>query len=183
MSRIGKQPIEIPAGVELKLDDRMVTVKGPKGTLKQLLHSHVTLTVEGTTACVTVNDPINPDDHALWGLFNRLIGNMVIGTTKGFEKALEVNGVGYKVAVNGRALDLSLGFSHPINFPLPEGIDAKVEKNVITISGSDKQVVGEIAAQIRRLRKPEPYKGKGIKYVGEVIRRKAGKAAKAAGKK
>jgi len=183
MSRIGKLPIEIPAGVDVTLSGAEVAVKGPKGMLRQALHPHVMITREENVLQVTVKDPENQRDHALWGLFQRLVANMVTGTTKGFEKQLEINGVGYKVASAGRSLNLSLGYSHPIEFTLPDGIDAKVEKNIITLTGIDKQAVGEIAAQIRRLRKPEPYKGKGIKYVGEVIRRKAGKAAKAAGKK
>ncbi len=183
MSRIGKQPIPVIAGVEVTIDEKSIKVKGPKGMLTQSLHPHVRVVVEAGNIMVTVLDPKNPQDHALWGLFQRLLSNMVTGTTQGFEKQLEVNGVGYKIASAGNKLTLNLGFSHPIDFALPQGIDAKVDKNIITLMGIDKQQVGEVAAQIRRLRKPEPYKGKGIKYVGEVIRRKAGKAAKAAGKK
>ena len=183
MSRIGKQPIAIPQGVTVTNDAGVLTVQGPKGKLTQVLHPNVTVTQTDGVLMITVVDPTIPKNHALWGLFQRLVENMVIGTTKGFERQLEVNGVGYKVAHSGNKLTLNLGFSHPIDFELPVGIDAKVEKNSITIMGTDKQVVGEIAAQIRRLRKPEPYKGKGIKYSDEVIRRKAGKTGKAGGKK
>lgn len=182
MSRIGKQPITIPSGVSAQEMDHVLTVKGPKGTLSQKLHDHVTVTSENGTLFIRVLNAEDKSDRALWGLFQRLISNMVTGVTKGFEKKLELNGVGYKVAAVGTSLNLSLGFSHPVTFQLPEGISATIEKNVITLSGIDKQLLGETAARIRALRKPEPYKGKGIKYVDEVIRRKAGKAAKAGAK-
>ena len=169
MSRIGKQPITLESGVEFSVQDGIVTMKGPKGTLTQKLHTHVSVAKDGNTLRVTVADPESQDDKALWGLFQRLILNMATGVTKGFEKRLEVNGVGYKIAIAGKKLTLHLGFSHPIDFELPAGIEGKIEKNVIILSGSDKQLVGEIAAQIRRLRKPEPYKGKGIKYSDEEI--------------
>ncbi|MDO8490282.1 MAG: 50S ribosomal protein L6 [bacterium] len=182
MSRIGKQPIPVPAGVEITMGDRSIAVKGPKGALTQSLHDHVTVNHVDGVLSIAVTDSENKGDRALWGLFQRLVDNMVTGVTKGFEKKLEMNGVGYKVAVSGDTLNLALGFSHPVVFKLPVGISAAVEKNIITISGTDKQVVGETAAQIRRLRKPEPYKGKGIKYIDEVIRRKSGKAAKASAK-
>lgn len=157
-------------------------MKGPKGALETAIHPHVTVRQEENTLYVTVANPSDTSDRALWGLSQRLIANMVTGVTAGFEKSLEVNGVGFKVALSGNTLNLSLGFSHPVIFELPKGIEAKVEKNVITISGTDKQLVGETAARIRALKKPEPYKGKGIKYTDEVIRRKATKAAKAGGK-
>lgn len=182
MSRIGKQPITIPSGVSAQENDHVLTVKGPKGTLVQKLHDHVTVTSENGTFSIRVLNAEDKSDRALWGLFQRLISNMVTGVTKGFEKKLELNGVGYKVAAVGTSLNLSLGFSHPVTFQLPEGISAAIEKNVITLSGIDKQLLGETAARIRALRKPEPYKGKGIKYLDEVIRRKAGKAAKAGAK-
>jgi large subunit ribosomal protein L6 len=179
MSRIGKQPIPIPQGVDVGLNDRVVSVKGPKGSLTLPLHEHVTIMNENGVLMVTVKEPEVKGDRSLWGLFQRLVSNMVLGVTKGFEKQLEVNGVGFKAALSGTTLNLSLGFSHPVDFALPSGVEAKIEKNVITLSGIDKQLVGETAARIRALKKPEPYKGKGIKYIDEVIRRKATKAAKA----
>lgn len=182
MSRIGKQPIELPAGVDVRVAGLTVTVKGPKGELSLALHEHVTCVQGENHMTIEVFDPENKRDRALWGLYQRLVLNMVTGVTKGFEKQLEVNGIGYKVALSGKKLTFSLGFSHPVEFDLPQTIDAVVEKNLITIKGIDKHLVGEIAAQIRALKKPEPYKGKGIKYAQEVIRRKAGKAGKAGGK-
>ncbi len=182
MSRIGKQPIEIPTGVEVLHEGTSLTVKGPKGHLSLVLHDHVKLNKSENQLTVEVLEPEQKRDRALWGLFQRLVLNMVTGVTKGFEKQLEVNGIGYKVALAGKKLNFSLGFSHPVEFELPETIEATVEKNIVTIKGIDKHLVGEIAAQIRSLKKPEPYKGKGIKYATEVIRRKAGKAGKAGGK-
>ena len=137
----------------------------------------------GDVLAVTVKDENDKKDRALWGLFSRLVANLVTGVTKGYEKSLEFVGVGYKIAMNGKTVKMDVGFSHEVDFPLPAGIEGKVEKNTLTLSGIDKQLVGEVAARIRRIRKPEPYKGKGIKYVDEVIRRKAGKAAKATGAK
>ncbi len=182
MSRIGKQFIPVPTDVEVVITDTTVAVKGAKGSLSLLLHSHVRVARDGDQLNVSVLNPTEKDDRALWGLFQRLVLNMVVGVTKGFQKVLEVNGVGFKVAVSGSTLNLALGFSHPVTFTLPAGIEAKVEKNVITISGIDKQLVGETSARIRALKKPEPYKGKGIKYSDEVIKRKATKAAKAGAK-
>lgn len=179
MSRVGKKPVQIPSGVEVKLEGDKMTVKGPKGTLELEIHPNVTVSIEDNEVKVSVKDENNVGDRALWGLFARLIGNMVTGVSEGFEKKLEVNGVGYKVSVQGRVLKLDVGFSHEVDFPIPEGLDITVEKNVITVRGIDKQAVGETSARIRRIRKPEPYKGKGIKYVDEVIHRKAGKASKA----
>jgi large subunit ribosomal protein L6 len=179
MSRVGKKLLVIPAGVDLKVDGAVVRVKGPKGELSLTLHPRVSVKVEGNELTVDVKDHEYVKDRALWGLTRRLIGNLVEGVTKGFEKKLEVNGVGYKVSVAGKVLKLDVGFSHEVDFPIPPTVNVTVEKNVITVTGIDKQVVGEISAQIRRIRKPEPYKGKGIKYADEVIRRKAGKAAKA----
>lgn len=182
MSRIGKQPIEIPSGVSVLITDSHVNVRGPKGTLDANVHPAVHITQNENIASVAVQDPTSKDHRALWGLWQRLLQNMVHGVSKGFEKKLELQGVGYRVAVNGKALTLNLGYSHPIDFPLPAGIEASVEKNTITLKGIDKQLVGEIAARIRSLRKPEPYKGKGIRYADEVVRRKAGKAGKAGAK-
>jgi large subunit ribosomal protein L6 len=188
MSRIGKKPIKIPSGVEVTLSGAEVRVKGPKGELKLIVHPHVTVERRkdetlGDILTVAVKDEGDKKDRALWGLTNRLIENQVIGVTKGYEKSLEFIGVGFKVAVSGKTVKMDVGFSHEVEFPLPAGVEAKVDKNTLTLSGIDKQLVGETAARIRRIRKPEPYKGKGIKYVEEVIRRKAGKAAKATGAK
>ncbi|MFA6410539.1 MAG: 50S ribosomal protein L6 [Candidatus Buchananbacteria bacterium] len=177
MSRIGKQSINIPSGVDVKIENQVITVKGPKGELKQILHPDVLVEKKDNEIVVAVKNPEEKKQNSLWGLFQRLISNMITGTTVGFSRQLEINGVGYKAAVAGNALNLSLGYSHPINYPIPKGIEMKVEKNLITITGIDKQAVGQIAAEIRLLRKPEPYKGKGIKYVEETIIRKVGKAA------
>ncbi len=184
MSRIGKKPIVIPNGVEATVVDGHVSVKGPKGHLE--IDTHPNMTVElkdaesGKEIAVTVEDLSTKLNRSLWGTTRSNIANLVTGVTDGFSKQLEVNGVGYKVALNGNVINLHLGYSHEINFKLPDGVSAEVEKNVITLSGPNKQTVGQTAAEIRKLRKPEPYKGKGIKYMDEVIRRKAGKAAKSA---
>jgi large subunit ribosomal protein L6 len=177
MSRIGKKPIELPQGVEVKLDNNVLTVKGPKGQLTQELHPVVSVKIEENLVTVEVKNNEDTKQKALWGLFRSLVNNMVLGVTEGFEKKLEINGVGYKAALSGRKVILNVGYSHPVEFELPEGIECKVEKNEIHISGINKQVVGEVAANIRKVRKPEPYKGKGIKYSDEIIRRKVGKAA------
>jgi len=177
MSRIGKQVIEIPNGVELTSTDGLVKAKSSKGELTLQLPKGLSLVIDGNQASVKVENEADYKQNVLWGTNASLVANMVQGVHEGFSKELEVNGVGYKVALSGKKLTLNLGYSHAIDFELPAGIDAKVEKNIITISGIDKQQVGQVAAQIRSYRKPEPYKGKGIKYVGEVIRRKAGKAA------
>ncbi len=177
MSRVGKSPIVIPANVQVKFDKKSITVTGPKGELKLALLKEVLISVNENVLTVDVTDKENVKVKALWGLFRNLINNMVIGVTTGFEKKMEIKGVGYRAQVNGQKILLNLGFSHPIDFPLPTGISAVAEGNFITILGADKQAVGEVAAQIRRLRKPEPYKGKGIRYIDEVIRRKAGKTA------
>jgi len=182
MSRIGKQPVEIPPGVSLQIDGAHIRVNGPKGTLEANLHPAVRIVQTDGIASVTVVQPDDKDQRALWGLWQRLVFNMVYGVSKGFEKKLELHGVGYRVAANGTTLTLTIGYSHPIDFFLPAGIEASVEKNTITIKGIDKQCVGETAARIRSLRKPEPYKGKGIRYADEVVRRKAGKAGKAGAK-
>lgn len=175
MSRIGKLPIPIPSGVTITVDDKHeVTVVGPKGTLKQFGQPLVTVTVEDNQVVVT-----RENDEQLaragHGLMRALINNMVTGVTKGFEKKLELNGVGFRVSGGGQSLDMALGFSHPVKYTAPEGIQLTVEKNLITVAGIDKQKVGQVAAEIRALKKPEPYKGKGIKYIDEVILRKAGK--------
>ncbi|MBI2484017.1 50S ribosomal protein L6 [Candidatus Uhrbacteria bacterium] len=182
MSRIGKQPVQIPSGVEVSVHERAVTVKGPKGQLTRTFHHAVSIALNDGVVLVTVKDETNKLHRSLWGLSQRLLTNMVSGVVKGVEKQLELNGVGFRASVAGPLLTLNVGFSHPVEFQLPDGIAARVEKNVVTLAGIDKELVGETAAQIRKIRKPEPYKGKGIRYVGEIVRKKAGKAAKAGAK-
>ena len=179
MSRIGKKIISIPQGVEIKIQDNLFQVKGPKGELKVNVPENVIVeyNTDEKQVKVRVQEEENPKQRALWGLVRQLVFNAIEGVQKPFQKSLEFNGVGFKVALEGRKLKMDVGFSHSVYFELPQGIDATVEKNVVTISGIDKQQVGEIAAQIRRIKPPEPYKGKGIKYTTETIRRKAGKAA------
>jgi large subunit ribosomal protein L6 len=177
MSRIGKKPIELPAGVEFSLNGTTATVKGPKGELTQELPRDITVTIDGSI--ITVTRPTDrPPHRALHGLTRTLIANMVEGVTNGYEKRLEIVGVGYRFVQKGTEVDLSAGFSHPVVLTPPEGITYTViAPNQMSVSGIDKQLVGEMAARIRQLRKPEPYKGKGIKYQGEYIRRKMGKRA------
>ena len=177
MSRLGKQPIILPTGVTCEVNADLVLVKGPKGELTQKLAPMVKLAVDSQSISVSVEEPEDKRQRALWGLFRSLLNNLVQGVTVGFSKTLEINGVGYKVSGSGQQLNFSLGFSHPVIFNLPAGVSASVNGNQVTLSGLDKQLVGEMAAQIRRLRPPEPYKGKGIKYLNEIIRRKAGKTA------
>lgn len=177
MSRVGKLPIEIPNGVTITVDPDTVTVAGPKGTLTQFTLEGISLTQENGVLTVSRGND-EPKSRAKHGLMRALINNMVQGVTTGFSKKLEINGVGYRVAMAGAGLKLNLGFSHDVNFALPQGITAVVEQNTITISGISKQQVGQIAAEIRALKKPEPYKGKGIKYEGERIIRKSGKSGK-----
>ncbi len=175
MSRIGKQPIAIPNGVEVKVLDNAVEVKGPKGTIATPRHETVEYKVEGSEVIITrTND--SKEARSQHGLRRALLANCVDGVSKGWSKTLEFNGVGYRVAVKGEKLEMSIGFSHQVVFDLPNGVSATAEGNKLTLSGIDKAQVGEIAASIRRLRKPEPYKGKGIKYENEQIRRKAGKS-------
>ena len=180
MSRIGRAPINVPAGVEVAVDavNYVITVKGPKGTLTQNYHSRMNVTVEGNV--VTVARPSDEkEDRALHGLTRTLISNMVVGVTQGYSKKLEVNGVGYRVALQGKALNLTLGYSHPVIMDAPEGITFETpDANTIIIKGIDKQLVGQTAATIRSKRPPEPYHGKGVKYNDEVIRRKVGKTGK-----
>ena len=180
MSRIGRAPINVPAGVEVTVDsvNYAITVKGPKGTLTQKYHSRMNVNVEGNI--VTVTRPSDEkEDRALHGLTRTLISNMVVGVTAGYSKKLEVNGVGFRVALQGKALNLTLGYSHPVIMDAPEGITFECpDANTIIVKGIDKQLVGQTSAVIRSKRAPEPYKGKGIKYEGEKIRRKAGKTGK-----
>ena len=177
MSRIGRMPVVVPSGVDVAIDGSLVTVKGPKGTLS---HTVVTpITVEKNDGVLTVTRPDDErDSRARHGLTRTLVNNMVVGVSKGFSKKLEINGVGYRVAMQGTDLKFNLGFSHDVIFKLPQGITAAIEQNKITISGIDKQQVGQVAAEIRALKKPEPYKGKGIKYADERIIRKSGKSGK-----
>lgn len=177
MSRIGKLPIPIPSGVTITVDQEAVTVNGSKGSLSQALLPGITVTVNENEAVVSREND-EPKNRSKHGLMRTLVNNMVVGVSTGFSKQLEINGVGYRVAAQGQNLKLNLGFSHDIIFAIPAGIQTKLEQNVITISGIDKQQVGQIAADIRKLKKPEPYKGKGIKYVGERIIRKSGKSGK-----
>ena len=182
MSRIGKLPVALPAGVTVKWQEPVLEVKGPKGALKVALKKPAGIKVEGGTLHVTRPDDTR-ESKSLQGLYRSLINNMVNGVSKGFEKKLEVAGVGYRAEVAGKVLKLSLGFAFAKEFPIPDGIAIKVEKEVITVQGIDKQLVGNVAASIRAHRPPEPYKGKGIKYAGEQIKRKAGKAAVGSGAK
>lgn len=181
MPRIGKKPISIPSGVDVSVSGQRVSVKGPKGSLSLDLHPWVTAAVADGSINVTVSRTDEKQGRSLWGLSRVLVNNMVVGVTNGYSKRLEITGVGFRAAVAGKSLNLNVGFSHPVEFKIPDGIEIKVEKNAITVSGIDKQLVGQVAAQIRDIKKPEPYKGKGIKYADEVIRRKAGKVVKTAG--
>lgn len=178
MSRIGKKPIVLPTTVSCELKDRDVAIKGPKGELAVTLPPKVKLEKNGQEITFTVPVPENSRQASFWGLARTLVANAVEGVVNGFSKKLEINGVGYKIALKGPDLNLSVGFSHPVEFKAPPGIALAVEGNVITVSGIDKQLVGETAAQIRAIKPVEPYKGKGIKYVGELVRRKAGKVVK-----
>ena len=177
MSRIGKQPIAIPAGVTITVGDKDITVAGPKGQLIVPLQEKVKVATEDNQIVVTRDDD-EPKSRAWHGLQRALLNNAVQGVTKGFEKKLEINGVGFRLNGGGKSIEMALGFSHPVKYEAPEGVDLKTDKMTITVSGIDKQKVGQVAAEIRALKKPEPYKGKGIKYVDEVILRKAGKAGK-----
>jgi len=177
MSRLGKLPIILPAGVSATYSDNFVTVKGPKGELKVLVNSIIEVKIENGQIIIAPYDRAAKNASAMWGLVWSLTRNAVLGVSVGFSKKLEINGVGYRAAVAGNKLNMSLGFSHPIEFLLPAGITAVVEGNTITLSSASKELLGEIASQIRKIRKPEPYKGKGVKYSDEIIRRKAGKSA------
>ena len=182
MSRIGKNPITIPAGVDVKLDGNVITVKGAKGTLTQKIRQEITVKIEGSEIVVTrIND--EKTARSLHGLTRTLIANMVEGVSNGFTKTLEVNGIGYRAQKQGNNLVMNLGFSHQVIIPEIEGISIDVPNpNLVVVSGPDKQVVGQFAAEIREKRPPEPYKGKGIRYQGEYVRRKEGKAGKGAKK-
>jgi large subunit ribosomal protein L6 len=174
MSRIGKKPVPIPKGVTVNLKDGSVAVKGPKGELKRVVPGGVSLKVEGDKIVATRHDESRVG-RAKHGLVRALVANMVRGVTTGFTRELEINGVGYKAEAKGKAVTFTLGYSHTIDFPLPTGVEAKVDKNRVILSGVDRELLGQTAAKVRALRPPEPYKGKGVKYVEEHIRRKVGK--------
>jgi large subunit ribosomal protein L6 len=175
MSRVGKKPVSIPQGVDVVLDGDSVLVKGPKGELRRRIHPNIQVGIESDAVTLAPQDD-SKETRALHGLSRMLVGNMVTGVSSGFQKVLEIVGVGYRAEMKGRTAVLNLGFSHPIEFPLPDGIDATIDRGKMTVSGIDKELVGMTCAKIRALRPPEPYKGKGVKYAGETIRRKAGKA-------
>lgn len=180
MSRIGKKPVILPAGVTVDISKSAVTMKGPKGELTLPLHAHVTVAQAETEGvqklAVTVADP-DSEDRAIWGTMRALLAQMVIGVTDGYTKVLELNGVGYRMQIQGSTLVCNVGFSHEVRYELPAGVVAKVENSTLTLTSVDAQLVGKVAAEIRAIKKPEPYKGKGFKYTDEVIRRKVGKAA------
>lgn len=176
MSRIGKQPIKIEKGIEVKIDGSTVSVKGPKGNLSLAVKNHVEVSLKDDEITLALGPKSKPETNFL-GLYRTLINNMVLGVSQGFSKQLELIGVGYRAAVQGNKLNLFMGFSHPTEFQIPENIEVKVENNtLLTISGINKQQIGQFAAEIRARRKPEPYKGKGARYKGEYVRKKAGKA-------
>lgn len=176
MSRLGKQPITLPSGVEATFADDALTVKGPKGTLSRPINTrHVAVAIDGNVITFTPNE--TDKAPALWGTYASHAHNMIHGVTEGYEKKLEIEGVGYRAEAQGDKIVLNVGYSHPVELRYPEGVSATVEKNVITVSGHDKDVVGQFAANIKKVRPPEPYKGKGIRYEGEYIIRKQGKKA------
>ncbi|MBF0281340.1 MAG: 50S ribosomal protein L6 [Zetaproteobacteria bacterium] len=177
MSRVGKQPIEIPASVAVTISSDSVTVKGPKGELTSPLFEGITVEQEGNVVSLSCADLTSKSMKSFYGLSKALLASNVIGVSTGFTKTLELRGVGYRAQVNGNVLSLSLGFSHPIDYAMPEGVEAKVDKSNIMISGHDKQRVGQVAAEIRAYRPPEPYKGKGVRYVDEFVAKKEGKRA------
>ena len=179
MSRIGKKPVAIPSGVEVALDANMIVVKGPKGTLDFEHCRDVKIAIEnGFVRVAKIGG--NKKNAAVWGTTTKIIANMLLGVTVGFQKQLELNGVGFRMVIAGKKINLALGFSHPVVITIPNELEAKIENNVLTISGIDKQMVGEFAAVVRKLKPVEPYKGKGFRYVGEIVRRKEGKKATAA---
>ena len=177
MSRIGNKPITVPEGVEVKIEGQKVTVKGPKGTLEREIHENMKVSLEDKVLTVVRPDD-EPKNRSLHGLTRTLINNMIQGTLNGYERKLEINGVGYRAQKKGNNLLMNLGYSHPVEMTDPEGLESKVDGNKIIVSGIDKEKVGQYAAEIRDKRRPEPYKGKGIKYADEVIRRKVGKTGK-----
>lgn len=183
MSRIGKKPVQIPAGVTIQVTQNTVSVKGPKGEIKKTFHPNIKIEVKDQNIVITRKDD-EKENKALHGLTRSMLANMVEGVIKGYEKKMEIIGVGYRAQVNKNKITLTLGFSHPVEYTAPEGIEFEIDKenkNLLTVRGIDNQIVGEVAAKVRSFKKPEPYKGKGIKYQDEQITRKAGKAAAGAG--
>jgi len=183
MSRLGKLPVNVPSGVEVEIKPGSFRAKGPKGEVIEHLAPGVKVELEGQVINVSVNRPEEVDQRARWGLVRQLVANAVHGAALGFIKKLELSGVGYRAQLEGKELVLNLGFSHPIRYSIPADVSLTVEKNTITISGASKQRVGQVASDLRSFKEPEPYKGKGIRYSDEVVRRKAGKVVKAAGAK
>lgn len=177
MSRIGKNPVSVPADVKVSIDGTVITMSKGSNSLTLDTKGNCGVSIENNVVTITPNSD-HRNDRAYWGTYRSLVANMVTGLTDGFEKKLEINGVGYRAAVNGNVLNLQLGFSHDINYDIPAGVTMAVEKNVISIKGIDKQQIGQIASEIRGFRPPEPYKGKGVKYIDETIVRKAGKTSK-----
>jgi large subunit ribosomal protein L6 len=177
MSRVGKKPIGIPEKVKIAFSDNVLSVQGEKGTLTRTIHPDVRLNIDNAFLTVSI-DLMDKKTRSLWGMTRALISNMVTGVSKGFERDLEINGIGYRAELKGNNIEFNLGYSHPIDFPLPEGISAKIDKNIIKLIGVDKELLGYTASTMRALRPPEPYKGKGVKYAEEHIQRKAGKTAK-----
>ncbi len=182
MSKIGKKQISVPQGVTITVQDSVVTVRGSKGEMNRAIPESLGISVAENSVTIAPNGSASDENLSQqWGLYRSLLRNMIIGVSEGFQKSLEFQGVGYKAVPKGNDLELNLGFSHPIFYKAPEGVSFKVEKNIITVSGIDKELIGQVAAEIRSYRLPEPYKGSGIRYVGEIIRKKAGKKAVAAG--
>lgn len=177
MSRIGKQLIIIPNSVTVSVGSGVLAVKGPRGEMTRALNPNVAVAIGEGIVSLSVKNPEDKSERSLWGTWGAHVKNMIVGVTSGFKKELEINGVGYRVATQGENLKLEVGFSHPVIFKIPQGIQVEVEKNMIRLSGVDKELLGNVAAELRAVRKPEPYKGKGIKYITEIIRRKAGKTA------
>lgn len=177
MSRVGKRPISIPDSVQVNLEGSKVIFKNAKMTKELETHGRVKVEIKDKELVFSALDSV-PNSRAFWGTYRALANNIVVGLTQGFTKVLEINGVGYKAAIAGKNLELALGFSHPVKYPIPDGVEMTLDKNQLTIKGADKQQIGQIAAEIREFRPPEPYKGKGIKYLDETIIRKAGKTAK-----
>ena len=178
MSRIGKQVVQIPEGVTFSVDGLEITAKGPKGELKAQVSDRVVFEVNEADKTIAITPVDKALDSAIWGTTRANVANVVKGVSEGWTRALELHGVGFKMEVKGRKVEMRLGFSHLIEYDLPEGIEATIENNVLTISGISKQLVGQVTAEIRAFKKPEPYKGKGFRYTDEIVRRKAGKAAK-----
>ncbi len=177
MSRVGRKPIAIPDKTKVSLNDRILTIQGEKGTLTQAIHPDVQVNMEDNVLTVSIGRQ-DKKTRALWGMTRAIVANMVTGVSKGFERVLEINGIGYRAESKGNSIVFHLGYSHPIDYPLPDGVEAKIDRNIIRLSGINKELLGFTASTIRRLRPPEPYKGKGVKYAEEKITRKAGKTAK-----